>query len=151
MVYRFKQEKKCSLVRVIQKLGQKSFNESANDRTLLTYVPLHSLRHVSRGFNQARMIALELSKHSPTPLPAISSLKRIKKTTPQGKLRKSERQDNVKNAFGIAFGSRKTIYGSRILLVDDVMTTGATLSEASRILLAAGAKDVSCWTFSRAI
>lgn len=100
-------------------------------------VPLHKKRLNWRGFNQAELIAEEISKHFN--LPIQKDLIRIKENKIQAKLKEKERYENVKGCFSWAGGNLK---GKKIILIDDVLTTGATLNECARILKSAGADEV---------
>ena len=108
-------------------------------------LPLAAARQRDRGFNQAREIALRVA--SDTGLPLAAPLARITAGPPQTALPWTERRRNVRGAFAV----RAPVRGGRIALVDDVMTTGATLAEASRALLAAGADRVECWVVARTL
>ena len=95
---------------------------------------LRRARQRERGFNQAREIAIHVARR--TGLPLAAPLLRIAAGPPQATLEWAQRRRNVRGAFAVAGDVR----GARIALVDDVMTTGATLAEASRTLVAAGAR-----------
>lgn len=104
-------------------------------------VPLHWTRLMQRGFNQAALLARHLSLYTKIPfLPHI--LKRIKATAPQGKMSKERRAQNLRRAFKVPEKYHAKIQGKTILLVDDVMASGATLQFSSKALLTAGAKSV---------
>ncbi len=108
-------------------------------------LPLAVARQRDRGFNQAREIAARLARG--TGLPLADPLARITTGPPQTALPWAERRRNVRGAFAV----RAPLRGARIALVDDVMTTGATLAEASRTLLSAGAERVECWVVARTL
>ncbi len=108
-------------------------------------VPLHRKRLKSRGFNQAQLLCEYIEKH--LNLPVNLDLKRIRWTTPQMNLGRQERLQNIKGAFEIR--NKGTISEKQILLVDDIFTTGATVEECSKVLLKAGAKQVSVLTLAR--
>jgi ComF family protein len=112
-------------------------------------VPLHRARLFFRKYNQAAELARHLAGLSGKPLLAATLL-RVKRTTQQVGLGARARQDNVRGAFAIAEGRAGDIFGRRIVLVDDVYTTGATVSAAVRVLKRAGAADVTVLTFARA-
>lgn len=97
-------------------------------------VPLHWSRYVERGYNQSALLAKHLSKHSGIPYQPL--LKRVKRTQQQAKLSKSERLKNVQDAF-----VAKQVLGT-VLLVDDVITSGATSQACTEALLEAGASSV---------
>ena len=104
-------------------------------------VPLHWRRLWRRGFNQAALLAKEISHHIDIPfLP--HALKRIKSTPSQGTLSKEQRTQNLRRAFVVPEKERTHIQGKTILLVDDVMASGATLRFCADALLTAGAKRV---------
>lgn len=110
-------------------------------------VPLHRKRLRERGFNQSLLLAEVLAREFSLTLD-FQSLRRRVHTSPQIGLGKGERSVNVRNAFEVV---RKTeIEGSRILLVDDVYTTGSTVGECARVLLEGGARSVSVATLARA-
>lgn len=106
---------------------------------LFVPLPLHKKRERERGFNQAELIARHLSDFFEIPLESTNLIK-IKKTKPQTGLNKIQRQENVKGAFYLK--NPLAITNKTIFLVDDVFTTGSTLSEAARILKKAGAHQV---------
>ena len=109
-------------------------------------VPLHPARQRERGFNQASLLAELLSAH--TSIPCRPLLKRIRYTTTQTALDRSERMENLHNAFRLR--KNVDVRGLRVLLIDDVLTTGSTLSECARVLKRAGAKSVHAATAARA-
>ncbi|WP_245480418.1 ComF family protein [Neorhizobium sp. NCHU2750] len=113
-------------------------------------VPLHRTRFALRKFNQAAELARHLSGRTGTPyLPA--ALVRTKRTQRQVGLTARARQDNVRAAFAIAAGHEAEVFGKRLVLIDDVYTTGATVSAATRALKKAGATEVSVLTFAMAL
>ena len=104
---------------------------------------IKSLRE--RGFNQSLLIARVIAKESKVPL-LMDTLLKKKETPPQIGLSAKERLLNLKNAFEVI----GNIKGLRLLLVDDVMTTGATVTECSKVLMKAGAEEVIVLTLARA-
>lgn len=106
---------------------------------ILVPVPLEKRRLKWRGFNQAEELAKELSKFLKIPMLGDCLLK-IKKTFPQVELSEEERKKNVLGAFLVK--NKNGIKGRRILLVDDIYTTGSTMEECARVLKIAGAKQV---------
>ena len=109
-------------------------------------VPLHPTRRRERGFNQASLLAELLSAQ--TSIPAKPLLERTRYTTTQTALDRSERMENLHNAFRLR--KNADVRGLRVLLVDDVLTTGSTLNECARILKRAGAFSVHAATAARA-
>jgi ComF family protein len=114
---------------------------------LIIPVPLHIRRLRERGFNQAIVLSRPLSRRFKIPLD-FSSLKRLRFTSPQVGLNKKERSVNVRGAFSVI--KPQQISGKKILLIDDVYTTGSTLVECARVLIDAGALAVAVFTAARA-
>jgi len=113
-------------------------------------VPLHPYRLMKRRFNQSALLAIELSKL--TGRPAIPDLlKRTRPTRSQGTLSATARHKNVKGAFRATSRHFPKIENARILLIDDVYTTGATVEACSNSLLTAGAQQVDVLTFCRVV
>jgi ComF family protein len=109
-------------------------------------VPLHPRRQRQRGYNQSALLARELA--ATLQLPVLDDiLQRVKSTVPQVDLDVEQRRTNVQGAFRCQPGS---LAGLSVLLVDDVCTTGATLSSACQALKAAGASSVLAYTLARA-
>jgi competence protein ComFC len=113
-------------------------------------VPLHPLRSVRRGFNQADDLARQLGR------PVWRALRRRRHGPPQASLAAADRHTNLEAAFTIsrAWSLRarmrgRTLSGRTLVLVDDVMTTGDTIDACSRVLLAAGAAEVRALTAAR--
>jgi ComF family protein len=111
-------------------------------------VPLHPVRQREREFNQAERLALPLSAATGIPLNA-RLLKRVEITRTQTMLSRTERAANVRNAFAVRRSAR--LGGERIVLVDDVLTTGATTNACARALRQAGAGDICVWTLARTV
>ena len=109
-------------------------------------VPLHPARERERGFNQAALLAELLSAHMS--IQAKPALERIRYTTTQTAFDRAERMENLRDAFRLR--KNADVRGLRVLLVDDVLTTGSTLSECARILKGAGASSVHAATAARA-
>ena len=113
-------------------------------------VPLHRQRLIQRRFNQSAMLARELSKLSDKPA-ILDLLIRKHHTRTQGGLSARARFRNVRGAFEINPARISQLKGARILLIDDVLTTGATVEACSKCLLDAGALNVDVLTFSRVV
>jgi len=113
-------------------------------------VPLHYFRLVGRRYNQSALLAQALSKQCKLPV-IVQSLKRTRHTPPQTGLTRRERLENVHGAFSVPEKYKSIIKGKRILLVDDVYTTGATLKACTKALMKAGATAVDVLTLSRAV
>lgn len=113
---------------------------------LLIPMPLHPLRLRERGYNQSLEIARHLGKCFSIPLD-FSSCQRTTLTPPQASLPLKARVKNMKRAFDC----KRRFDGLRIALIDDVMTTGASLNELAKTLKAAGAAHVECWVVARTL
>jgi len=124
-------------------------HQSKEGKPLLVPVPLHRNRRHTRGFNQAELLARAAMKRLPQELEfAAGTLIRQRETISQVGLSRDERIQNMRDAFRVADPGR--VRGRNVVLVDDVMTTGTTLSECSRVLKKAGAKKVWAATAARA-
>lgn len=110
-------------------------------------IPLHWRRKRMRGFNQSNLLAIELGSLT-TIETDETALKRVRHTDPQVGLTPREREENVQQAFS-AMPDR--VRGKRVLLIDDVYTTGATLTSAASTLLQVGAISVSAYCLARAV
>ncbi|MDE3202110.1 MAG: ComF family protein [Acidobacteriota bacterium] len=143
-----------------RRLGEKlaiaiaSLANHAPAEMLVVPVPLHRSRHRTRGFNQTRLLAEQalksLAKSHPDWKLELSphALLRIKSTNSQAGLSRRERRLNLRKAFAVADAT--AIAGRDILLIDDILTTGATVRAASRVLVEAGANSVWVATLARA-
>lgn len=118
------------------------------DRTfdIIIPVPLHPARERERGFNQAQLLAHILGAHMS--IKPMSILQRVRFTTTQTAFDRAERMENLRDAFRLRRGA--DVRGLRVLLVDDVLTTGSTLSECARVLKEAGAQSIFAATAARA-
>lgn len=102
------------------------------DFDVITYIPLHWTRYASRGFNQAEIIAQAVGQA--TGKPVVPLLIRSKKTKFQARLSLQQRELNVHNAFSVDAKYARQIAGKKILIVDDLFTTGSTIKAASQLL-----------------
>lgn len=115
---------------------------------MIVPVPLHPTKQAERGFNQAERLARCLSLSTGLPL-AARALVRTKPTQTQTALSRAERAENVRNAFAASGKQAKLIEGRRVVLVDDVFTTGATTNACAKVLRRAGAAEVCVWALAR--
>ena len=114
----------------------------------ITWVPLSRRRLRKRGYDQAELLAKLIAKHlGQRP---VRLLKKLRDTPPQSRTGSAEkRRANIAGAYACLWPA--LVQGKRILLVDDIVTTGATLSEAAKVLKNAGAKEVICATLARSL
>ena len=119
----------------------------ALDIDALLPIPLHAARHRERGYNQSQSIADGISFQ--TKVPVIDALQRTSYTITQTKLTSKERKNNVHGMFRVL--DKQIIRNKRLMLIDDVMTTGSTLEACAETLLEAGAQSVSACTLAAAM
>ena len=119
------------------------------ERSALVPVPLAAVRRRERGFNQSELLAEELGRAWRIPVWA-SVLVRARATRTQTRLTPGDRLANVAGAFRASDGARSMVRRSHIILVDDVVTTAATLNACADVLFASGARIISYITFGRA-
>ncbi|MEL0630220.1 ComF family protein [Psychromonas aquatilis] len=112
-------------------------------------VPLHSKKLRKRGFNQAQLICDALIQHLPITVPCPPLITRNKFTNAQEGLTRPQRASNLNNAFSISPDSKIQLQGKYIVLIDDVVTTGATINSLCKCLLEANIKRVDVWCISR--
>lgn len=120
------------------------------DADLILPVPLHGLRLWRRRFNQAALLARHVSRLSGVPV-RTDVLRRVRATPSQVSLSREERRANVAGAFDVPPPLRAAVEGRHLLLVDDVMTTGATLESCARVLRRRGAAAIDVLTFARVV
>ncbi len=120
------------------------------DADLIVPVPLHYRRLTSRGFNQSAWLGAALSRRTGVPL-SVDALVRRKPTPSQGGLTARERHRNVRGAFQLRPARTGQVEGASIVLVDDVYTTGATLSACTRALKKGKAGRVSILVLARVV
>jgi ComF family protein len=147
-IRRLKYRAEFSLVRglaaILEEAFEREFGDSAFD--LLIPVPLHRRRLRSRGFNQAILLCRGLARRHGLGLDCYN-LQRIRDTAPQYGLTIRQREENVKKAF--ALKRPELVAGRRVLLVDDVYTTGATVKECAQVLKRAKAANITVLTLAR--
>jgi len=141
IIHNFKYNSLIKLGELLGEMMARSWRENfpMDKDFLITAVPLHFLRQAKRGYNQSEVLAeniasrLNLEKN-------FKILRKFRSTAPQVKTSGKERLKNIKSSFKI--NQKINICGRRLILVDDVATTGATLQECARLLKKAGAKEV---------
>lgn len=113
---------------------------------LIVPIPLHPTRRRYRGFNQAERLAQRLAAATHVPMDA-KILRRVKNTASQTQFDRKARIDNVKGAF--EYAGKESLKGQKIVLVDDVLTLGATADACAKVLIKNGAGEVRVWTVAR--
>jgi ComF family protein len=150
IIHQFKYRSHRSLAQPLSKLlfslYQSHLRECCAD--LIIPVPLHRSRKRTRGFNQALELSKPLGRMGGIAV-AANALVRVRATKVQAGLSRRERRLNLNGAF--EFSRRRGIEGKRVLLVDDVFTTGATLNECAKILKRNGARRVNVLTLARVV
>ena len=147
-IHRYKFYDRSGYSKVYGRLVAQSVSDHLTNRfDLISWVPLSKKKLKRRGYDQAKLLAIEAARH--LECSATETLRKVRNTNMQSRISDdAERRANVLGAYE-AINPDLTV-GKRILLIDDVATTGATLSECARILRNAGATDVVCASFARA-
>ncbi len=150
LLHAFKYHRRRLLARPLADLLREAASDLLAEADAVVPVPLHPWRQWQRGFNQADDLARGLG------LPVWPVLRRHRTGPPQAKLSAADRPANVLGAYQLPPASRfarhpERLSGRHLILVDDVMTTGATLDACSRVLLAAGVSRVLALTVARAV
>ena len=129
----------------------KGFINKNGGEFLLIPVPLHQKRLKERGFNQSALFADLISKS--LKIESKDIIKRIKNTRVQHNLNNMERADNLKDAFELDFNSidRKYLNGKNVIIIDDIITTGATIKSMASLLNKNGVNKIWCFSISRAV
>lgn len=110
-------------------------------------IPLHAWKKRVRGFNQSEVLARHMAEYFGCPCELL--LKRVRATRPQAHMPFEKRKKNVRGCFGVVWKNTQSIRGKKIILVDDVATTGSTLHEAAQVLRTHGAKSIICFVVSK--
>jgi ComF family protein len=148
IIRRHKYGRNQSLSRALAQCLGEHLPINGEDYDLVVPVPLHRGRLMWRGFNQAALLAAAVAKKIARPLDVVT-LTRTRATSPQTAQDSAQRRHNVRGAFAVNRPYR--IVNRRVLLIDDVMTTGATVDECARVLRLAGARRVDVLTLARAL
>jgi ComF family protein len=150
LVHRLKYSDRLDLVRALGGAMARAGAELAAEADVIVPVPLHRLRLWRRRFNQANELARVVADTHAKPCEPFL-LARVKRTRSQVGLTRAQRGDNLQGAFRVPTDARARLAGKRVLLVDDVVTTGATANAASRALLRGGARAVDVLSFARVV
>ncbi len=150
LIHKFKYENTFALGTELGELMVQAWPVWRHSVDLIVPVPLHARRYRERRYNQSELLARHLAMRLHIPL-ETKALQRQRDTQPQVHLSATERQANVVGAFAVPANiDGRTFLGKHILLIDDVFTTGATLSAAATALYQAGATAVSGYCLARA-
>jgi ComF family protein len=141
LIVRFKFEDRHEPLPLFVKLMREAGRALLQDAEMLVPVPLHRLRLLQRRFNQSALLAQRLGRATEIPV-FVTTLRRTKRTAAQVGLSHETRQENVANAFTVEPSKRALLRGKRVLVIDDVITTGATANACATALLEAGASAV---------
>jgi ComF family protein len=125
-------------------------HELLHEADALVPVPLHWRRLWARRANQSALLARAISHQTGVPV-AAAALNRVKATVQQVGLSQSERLTNVQGAFRVSMGRKSEVAGRHLVLIDDVLTSGATADACARALLRAGARNVDVLVFARVV
>ena len=150
LVHLLKYGDRLDLVLPIGRWMARAGAELLEDADALVPVPLHWTRLWQRRFNQSAMLARTVSRLSDVPI-TDHALARRRATSPQVGLGKSERARNVQGAFMVPKEARIDVKGRKLVIVDDVLTSGATVDACARVLRRAGAARVDVLVFARVV
>ena len=154
VIHVFKYEGRRSLAAPLGALMREAGRAVLDGADCVVPVPLHPWRRMRRGFNQARDLARQLDR------PVVDALWRVRATPPQMSLDAHTRRTNIRDAFALSPLIRKRLCGASlyglpindrvVVLIDDVRTTGSTLSACAKVLVDAGAREVRALTIAAA-
>jgi ComF family protein len=146
----FKNHDKSYLAKFISNFLIKKIIEKqlADKIDIVIPIPIHYRKLIKRKYNHTAILSKIIAKHFDKPF-TYNTLKKIKKTKDQMKLNGKKRLTNVKGAFNINKNHLKYLKSKNILLVDDVLTTGATINECSKVLKESGCRQVHILIFAR--
>jgi ComF family protein len=150
LVLRFKHADRLEGAPAFARWMARAGAELLAEAELIVPVPLHRWRLLARRYNQAAVLAMALARISGV-VAVPDLLVRRRRTPSQGHLPREAREANVKGAFAVHPSRRAALEGRSVLLVDDVMTTGATVAECARVLMKGGAKAVDVLTLGRVV
>lgn len=151
MILRFKHAARSEGVAVFADWMVEAGRELLTDCDLILPVPVHWRRLVARGFNQSALLARAIARRSGRPA-AVDLLRKVRPTASQQGLSALARRENVTAAvFAVSGRYAPIVRDARVLLIDDVLTTGATLAACARVLERAGAARVDALTLARVV
>jgi ComF family protein len=150
LVHALKYQDRTDLAPTMGRWMARAGREFLQDADLLVPVPLHWRRGWSRRYNQSGALARAIERQSGVKV-ASEALRRIRPTQQQIGLNRTQRASNVQGAFKVASHRQSEIQGARVILVDDVLTSGATIDACARALLRAKAASVDVLVFARVV
>lgn len=146
LIHALKFNRKLYVAHVLGELMAEHYAQQDPRADMIIPVPLHTARLRERGFNQALELARPVAARLRIPV-NVHACVRIRGTAAQSDLSAEQRAKNIKGAFEV----RERCEGRRVAIIDDVMTTGATVDELTRMLIVHGVEDVQVWVCARAI
>lgn len=153
IVYALKYDARTDIARTIgeimwdRMLTEFEAEELAAEYDIICPVPVHRDRKIKRGYNQAALIAEEFAKRSGIKYEG-ELMNRTHQTSAMKSMTPDERKENIRNAFEVRKSCSDRIRGAKILIIDDIYTTGATVDEVASVLNACGAKEVDFLSFA---
>jgi ComF family protein len=150
LVHALKYGDRLDLAPTMARWMARAGREILADADALVPVPLHWRRLWARRFNQSAQLGKTISAESGVPI-AENALKRVKATAQQVGLSQAERATNVQGAFRVPADHKAEVMGRNLVLIDDVLTSGATVDACARSLLRAGARQVDVLVFARVV
>lgn len=141
LIYAFKFNQKKYIAETLGALMADEYLKRSMDADIIVFVPMAKEEEKKRGYNQSELLANEVGKR--LNMPVLPALVKIRSTSAQKELKGKDRATNLEGAFACVFDQVKN---RRILLIDDIFTTGATANECAKTLLKAKARDVSVLT-----
>lgn len=150
LVHALKYQDRTDLAPTMGRWMARAGKELLSEADMLVPVPLHWRRGWSRRYNQSGALAKVIARHSGVKM-VSEALRRTRATEQQIGLSRKDRASNVQGAFGVADERKADIQGRRVVLVDDVLTSGATVDACARALLRAKAAQVDVLVFARVV
>lgn len=147
LIHIFKYKSPWMIKRIFINWMDLMYHELLKEMDVIIPVPMHSIKLMSRGYNQTAVLGSEISK-TYNKLFIVDGLQKVRNTTSQSSLSQAERLVNLNGCFTINRSRIKDINNKKVLIIDDVLTTGSTLSECSRAL-GSIPLDIKCLTIAR--